>query len=158
MLLGEACLRQGQVSGDKVLLSEAREHYATVLKDQPQNLVAANNLAWLLVEELNEPDEALRLVRSIRDQMPEERLPVSMLDTFIAVYRKLGLMNEALLLAETALARHPEAALLHYQAGFIYADLGRMTEAKASLDRALALGLPADRASTAREQREGLEK
>jgi tetratricopeptide (TPR) repeat protein len=156
MLLGEICLQQSLATGEKGMLAEAREHYTAVLKDQPQNLVAANNLAWLLVEEFNEPQEALLLVRKIRDQIPDERLPVSMIDTFILVYRKLGLMNEALLLTEAALSRHPEAALVHYQAGFVYSELGKPDLAKTSLDKALKLGLAADRTTAAREQRERL--
>ena len=154
MMLAEICLQQRQATGDKVLLPEAREHYTAVLQEQPQNLVAANNLAWLLAEELNEPQAALLLVRKIRDQIPDERLPVSMIDTFILVYRKLGLMNEALLLTEAALARHPEAALVHYHAGFVYAELGKPDRAKSALDKALQLGLSADRTTVAREQRE----
>jgi predicted Zn-dependent protease len=158
MLLAENCLQQHQATGDKSSLPEAREHYAAVLQDQPQNLVAANNLAWLLAEALNEPEDALRLVRSIRDQIPEERLPESMLDTFLIVYRKLGLMNEALLLAESALARHPESAMLNFQAGFVYLQVGKSDAAKAALDKALALGLPNDRSSAAREELDRLEK
>jgi tetratricopeptide (TPR) repeat protein len=158
MLVAEICLHLSQAKGDKSLLPEAREHYTAVMQEQPQNLVAANNLAWLLAEELNEPQEALLLVRKVRDQIPDERLPVSMIDTFILVYRKLGLMNEALLLTEAALAKHPEAALVHYQAGFVYAELGKPDQAMTSLDKALQLGLSTDRTTAARAQRERLVK
>ena len=157
MLLGDISLRQGTERDDREQMLEAASYYSVILDEQPDNFLAANNLVWLWAVELDEVPRAIQLAERIRHEVPDERLPVSIIDTLAVVYRKAEQFETAQQLVDEAIARVPDAPLLYLQSGLIAADLAaddpeRRTQARRALETALELGLSADRAEEANKQ------
>lgn len=155
LLLAEISRHEGQaVSGaaGKERLVEARDRYLAILADQPDNLLVANNLAWLWAVDLDQPREALNIVRRFRDRLDQQLPPAPVVDTFVLVYRKAGELNEACKLLERALERDSGAAALHLALGQVHLEAGRPDAARISLETALSLGLPDPQAKEARDQ------
>jgi tetratricopeptide (TPR) repeat protein len=73
---------------DQKWLREARDRYEAVLKKHPRQLVAANNLAWLLAVRLNDPAGARKVIDPLAPDSRLDRLPASAIDTIVVVYRK----------------------------------------------------------------------
>ena len=53
-------------------------------------LIASYNLAWLLTNEFDQPDEALAVLKKMRTRFPERLLPVEAIDTEARILRQLG--------------------------------------------------------------------
>ena len=121
---------------------QAEAHYARALKIDPDNLMALNNLAWLLAQRVPEKrEQALAMVnRAVAVHGPRGEL----LDTRAVIYIRLGRTKEALADLEEAIkealtpTRCFHLALAHHKA--------RENKAAArELKRANELGLvPAD--------------
>lgn len=160
LLLAEISRHEGQAAsgaGGKERLTEARDRYVAILADQPDNLMVANNLAWLWAVDFDQPKEALNVIRRFRERLETERPPLPVIDTFVLVYRKTGELNEARKLLERALEQDSGAALLHRALGQVHLDAGHSDAARASLEMALSLGLPDPLAKETREQLQQLE-
>jgi tetratricopeptide (TPR) repeat protein len=116
---------------------EAVELYRVVLAKQPNNLVAINNLAWLLGWRKEQAQEALDLVnRGI-----ELRGPVAaLLDTRASAFLALGNSRAALQDLDQAIAQEPTAARYVHQARAHWLG-GQADEAKAALGHARAAHL-----------------
>ena len=98
---------QGRRAKDKTLLAQSRDYYREVFDSQPENLLAANNLAWLLDIEFGQPEKAREVVDQALAKTPAKRLPASVADTFAAVYRETGQLDAAQQIIEEALRRAP---------------------------------------------------
>jgi tetratricopeptide (TPR) repeat protein len=157
LLLGNVSLSEGRQKKDKQLLARARDHYAEVLKTQPENLLAANNLAWLLAEEFGEPEAARDVVNRILAKTSAKQLPATVADTFAMVYRKTGQLDGAQQLVEEVLRRSPDDSQMNFQAGLIYSQRQRPDAARKALHKAISLGLPAQQAAEAEEALRRLE-
>ncbi len=90
LLLGNVALAQGRRAKDKQLLARSRDFYLQVVKAQPENLLAANNLAWLLVFEFGQPEKAREVADGALRRTPLKLLPADVADTFALVYRRTG--------------------------------------------------------------------
>ncbi len=66
---------QGNIHATRNDASMAERKYRAALKVAPDNVIALNNLAWLLVQEGGALDEAESLIRRALDQNPEPREP-----------------------------------------------------------------------------------
>jgi Flp pilus assembly protein TadD len=115
---------------------EAREAYTRALAADPNAAVAANNLAWLLIDDDAQRQEAVRLARigqrSLRDQ-PE------MNDTLGWALHRAGDSRAAVPHLRRATELRPESALYHYHLGAALESAGESAAARASLQRALKL-------------------
>ena len=119
----------------------AAQDYDDVLKKEPRNLVALNNLSWLLAQGKETAAEAVFLVgKALEVHGPRAEL----LDTRAVAYLTLGKVEPALADLEQALADSPTPAKFfhltraHYQAR-------NLSAARAALTRATSAGLTADR-------------
>jgi len=114
--------------------TEARPLYDQVLRIQPDNPLALNNLAYLLAEEGNELDAALTLAQRARQKQPNDPM---IADTLGWIYIKKGLANNALAIFSDLTVKHPTVPVFHYHHAMALSQRGDKAQAKRSLDLAL---------------------
>ncbi len=122
----------------------AELEYREILKFQPRFGPAANNLAWLLCEELHgNLDEALELAMVAKEELPNEG---SVADTLGWIYHRRGAPRAALPLVEEAVElqkREADAKLnpeVLFHLGAIKAALGDKDGAREALEQAVSIG------------------
>jgi tetratricopeptide (TPR) repeat protein len=114
----------------------AADAYRRVLALKGDDTIALNNLAWVLAEGLDRPDEALPLAERAVQLAPRSG---EMLDTLGRIhYRRGGYAKAAELLREAS-TRLPQNGVVHYHLGLAYAKLGRRDDAASALRRASRL-------------------
>jgi len=124
-------LQEAQGDRDKAI-----DSYKKALQIQPEQPVAANNLAYLMVENGQNTDVALSLAQIARRAMPESS---STADTLAWVYYQKGNYSSARDLLEDALKTAPNNASIHYHLGMTYSKLSKSTDAATHLKKAAAL-------------------
>jgi tetratricopeptide (TPR) repeat protein len=115
--------------------AQAEEAYLTVIKRQPRNAVAYNNLAWMFAERKVKLPQALEWAK--KAVALESQVPVFH-GTLGWVYRAQGDLPKAEQSLRTATSLKPELAAVRYLLARVYAEQGKKTEAVAELKRALA--------------------
>ena len=133
MILGMAYYRTGR-------LRDAEKAYRAVLTRRPNDVNVLNNLAFLYVDDLAQPDKALPYAAKAYRQAPRDS---NVMDTYAWVLAKLDRYKEAEKLL-TALVRRENvipASRLHL--GWVYEQQNRLTEAKQQYD--LGREMTADR-------------
>jgi len=128
-LLGSLQESQGDRAG-------AIDSYKKALAIQPETPIAANNLAFLMVETGQNLDVALSLAQIARRGMPNSP---SSADTLAWIYYQKGNYNSARDLLEEAIKAAPNDAAIHYHLGMTYAKLSNSTDAVTHLKKAAAL-------------------
>jgi tetratricopeptide (TPR) repeat protein len=120
-------------------IDAAIKEYETLLHDKPNAMVAANNLAALLVDQKGDPqslERALSLSRDFERQAPNPFF----LDTLGWVHLKLGHRDEAVRVMKLAVEKAPTHPVLNYHLGAAYAQSGRREQAQDHLRKALSAG------------------
>lgn len=118
---------------------EAIGQYELVLRRAPSSLLAANNLAALLVDHKGDTqslERALALSRGFESQKPNAYL----LDTLGWTHHKMGHGVDAVRVLQQATTLVPEHPILNYHLGAAYAKVGQRAEAATHLKKALASG------------------
>ncbi|HJT19703.1 MAG TPA: tetratricopeptide repeat protein [Nitrospira sp.] len=129
MLLASAYSEQGRTDS-------AMAAYEAALRLNPRNLLAANNLAVLLVEykgDQSSLQKAFALSRDFEKDAPHALF----LDTLAWVRFKMGQQEEALRLLKHAIAKSPDLGVVNYHLGMAYYRSGRPGEARSYLTKAL---------------------
>jgi tetratricopeptide (TPR) repeat protein len=126
----------GSLESGKNNWQRAQELYRKALEIQPDNPMAANNLANLMLAQGQNKDMALSLAQTARRQMPDS--PVTA-DTLAWAYYNRGTYGLAIELLEGALKQTPGDANVHYHLGMCYQKSGQSAKAKQHLDKALQL-------------------
>ncbi|HMP17166.1 MAG TPA: hypothetical protein PKD72_09105, partial [Gemmatales bacterium] len=129
------------------------------------HLLAGNNLAWLMAQEMQDVHEAYRILQEIRQgkhrlkPMPGDQLPPDVLDTFGPVYLKLNkpeLGNERVELFEAAYRRYANNPRIAYHLGLAFGSVRDSRRAVQALLAARTLliksNLPADMQKQLNEQ------
>lgn len=129
MLLASARSELGQVDA-------AMAAYETVLRLNPRNILAANNLAVLLVEHKGDPSSLQKAFSLSRDFEKEAPHPL-FIDTLAWVRFKMGQHEEAIRLMKGAVAKSPEMTVLNYHLGIAFFQSGKRAEARTYLSKAL---------------------
>lgn len=150
MFLGKICLRLGEV--DESQWENARGHFEAVLKTQPKNIVAGNNLAWLLCEKFDKSPDAVKVVEQVRGDTPIGQLPVAFVDTMALSYRLASQPKKAYDILNEARASHPEDPQLLFQLGMTLANMQQAAAARNALQQAIELGLPDEQADEAKSK------
>ena len=96
LTMGDTYLSQGDENS-------AEQPYREVLRIQPNNLIALNNLAWVLRE--RQSTEAVQLARRAAELAPDN---AAILDTYGVVLFRAGELNEANAVLERALEIDPD--------------------------------------------------
>jgi Flp pilus assembly protein TadD len=128
-LLGSLQESQGDRNG-------AMDSYKKALAIQPDQTIAANNLAFLMVEAGQNLDVALSLAQIARRGAPTSP---STADTLAWIYYQKGNYSSARDLLEEAIKAAPNDAAIHYHLGMTYAKLSNSTDAVTHLKKAAAL-------------------
>jgi tetratricopeptide (TPR) repeat protein len=115
---------------------EAEDVYRKALQVDPNYGPAANNLAYLMLENGKNPEEALSLARLARQKMPNSP---SAADTLAWAYYQKGLYDLAIHLLQEALQEAPENATYHYHMGMVYQRQKNMAAARKELQHTLQL-------------------
>ena len=129
MLLASAYSGQGQID-------HAITAYDGALRLNPRNVLAANNLAVLLVDYKGDPQNLQKAFALSRDFEKEAPHPL-FLDTLGWVRFKMGQQEDALRLMKDAVAKSPEIPTLNYHLGMAFYQSGKKAEARAYLSKAL---------------------
>ena len=130
----------------------ATEAYQKALATQPENPLASNNLASVMLQSGGNLDVALSLARTARRGMPNSP---NVADTLGWIYYQKGAyrsavdsLREALRLGENS----PDNPRFHYHLGMAYAKNGQATLARQQLQQLLKLTPDSSDAEDARKQ------
>ncbi len=114
----------------------AQELYQKSLQVQPDFALAANNLAYLMLEHGGNIDAALSYAQVARRGLPD--LP-NTADTLAWAYYHKGAYASAIDLLQEAVKKAPQNATYHYHLGMAYAKNNDKAKAKQHLSRVLQL-------------------
>ena len=117
-------------------LDEAISAYDGALRLNPKNVLAANNLAVLLVDHRGDPQSLQKAFALSRDFEKETPHPL-FLDTLGWVRFKMGQQEDAIRLLKDAAAKAPEIPVLNYHLGIAFFRSGKRAEARIYLSKAL---------------------
>ena len=115
---------------------QAMDSYKKALSIQPEQPIAANNLAYLMVETGQNLDVALSLAQIARRALPNAP---STADTLAWIYYQKGNYASGRDLLEDAVKTDPNNASIHYHLGMIYTKLSNNSDAIIQLKKASAL-------------------
>ncbi len=114
---------------------KAIAQYEKMLKDQPESLLATNNLAMLLAEYKTDEASQKRALALTRVLLESDE--AAYLDTIGWVEYKNHNFQRAVDFLEKAVKGAPNAAFIHYHLGMAYLGLGKTVPAKKNLKEAL---------------------
>jgi tetratricopeptide (TPR) repeat protein len=126
----------------------SEKHYRSALDINPDFAPAANNLAYLLVVQNKNIDEAFELARKAKEKLPNDP---NVMDTLGLVYYKKGLFGSAIGEFSDSLEQLPDNAVVHYHLGLAYYKKGDKDPARAQLEKALNLNQEFEGADEARQ-------
>ena len=119
--------------------AQAMRQYEAILAKAPLSVLAANNLAMLLVED-NPDQAALDKAFDLVKGFSKAKNPI-FLDTLGWVHYQRGEYKDALSILEKASDGAAELPVIDYHLGLAYAKLGQKEKARESLGRALNSGV-----------------
>ncbi len=110
----------------------AKEQYQKALEVQPDNPVASNNLAYVILQQGGNVDVAFAMAQTARRQMPDN--PNSADTLGWAFYHK-HVYGSAITLFKEAVKKDPDNPLFNLHLGLAYAKSGQIALARQQLDR-----------------------
>lgn len=122
---------------DSTDINGASAQYREVIRSQPRNVLALNNLAWNLRKP--DPKQALALIRSAAELAPEQ---AHVLDSLSVIEYLNGNYTEASAAIELAVWHAPGDLNIRYHQAMITAALGNTQKAIATLESMLGPGGP----------------
>lgn len=111
----------------------ATEQYRAILRYEPDNVLALNNLAWNIRE--SDPVQALAHIRKAAELAPKR---AAVLDSLAVIAHLNGEYEEASVAIASALAQDPDNLSLRYHEAMINAGMGNTKDAVAALKYMLA--------------------
>jgi tetratricopeptide (TPR) repeat protein len=127
LYLGMLAERQGAIQ-------QAVGRYDQVIELAPDNVIALNNLAYILAETNTDMDRALTLIQKARGLAPRDP---NVADTLGYIYIKKNLPDSALPLLNEVVSRHPGVVIWRYHLALALYQNGQGTEARKNLQTAL---------------------
>jgi tetratricopeptide (TPR) repeat protein len=118
-------------------IKEAVTVYEGMLRENPQALVATNNLSMLLANDKKIPDGLARAQELIKTLAGEEN--PAYLDTIGWVQLKAGKMDTAIEALQQAVKQAPDIATIRYHLGKAYLEYGDEVKADKHLEKAIRL-------------------
>lgn len=111
--------------------------YDETLRLNSHNVLAANNLATLLVDYKGDDPQSLQKAFALSRDFEKDAPHPLFLDTLGWVRFKMGQREEALRLMKHAVAKSPDVATLNYHLGIAFYQSGKTAEARTYLSKAL---------------------
>ena len=133
--------------------TKAEDYYKRALQIQPTQAIAANNLAYMMLENGENVDVALGLAQTARRGMPNS--PNSA-DTLAWAYYHKGTYGFARDLLEEAVKIDPNSATKQYHLGMVYSKMMEKDNAAVHLKKAISLDPNSQAAKDARTALQGL--
>ena len=118
--------RLGKVYYDLGEPREAEKAYKKCLEITPNDNAALNNLAYLYVDDVEEPEKALPYVQKVIKLRPQDP---NVLDTYGWVMGKLKRYVEAKKYLQRSIERDPELAACRYHLGWVFEQTGNRKQA-----------------------------
>ncbi len=115
---------------------QSKPIYQDVVKADPNNVIALNNLAYILAEDGSDLDQAMTLVQRAKQQAPNND---DITDTMGLIYVKKKLTDNAVTVFTDLVKKQPKNALYHYHLGMAQLQKGNRAAARQSLQTALQL-------------------
>ena len=115
--------------------AQARPVYTQILKVQPDNWQALNNMAFILAEEGKDLDQALTMVQRAKQTVPNEP---NVADTLGWIYIKKNLSDSAIQIYKDLTVRDSGVSTWHYHLGMALYQHGDKLQAKKALEAALS--------------------
>ncbi len=134
--------------------AEAERCYRRALEESPRSLLAANNLAWLVGEELGRTSEALLLAEAAKGTHPGSP---DVADTYGWLLHRSGRSAEALVEMDLAVRCRPRDVRFQFHRAQVLEGLGRLAAATQTYEEVLRLapGHAGAREASIRLQRGG---
>ena len=123
--------------------SEAIANLQKQLALDPQNIVAMNNLAFMLADTSTDLDRALTLAQTAQRKAPNS---AGIADTVGWVYVKKGLNDSAIQIFTGLVRKYPDEASFRYHLGVALLQKGEASEAKSEFLISLSKNPPKDMA------------
>ncbi len=114
--------------------NDAKPLYEEVLNEQPDNVVALNNLAFILAEEGQDLDRALTLAQRAKQRAPNND---DVADTLGWIYIKKNLPNSAVSIFQDLVKKQPDRSTFLYHLGLALKQKGDLSDARKNFDTAL---------------------
>lgn len=133
--------------------SKAEGYYKQALQIQPEQPVATNNLAYIMLETGENVDVALSLAQTARRVKPDSS---NTADTLAWAYYYKGTYGFARDLLEDAVKTNPNSATMEYHLGMVYSKLRDKTNAMTHLKKAISLAPDSPAAKSAKTALGGL--
>lgn len=132
----KAAVMLAQLNQSQGNLKDAKKVYTYVIERDPKNVLAANNLSWILADSGTPSDltEALRLAQIAKEKFPDDP---RIADTLGYVYLKKGLVENSLGQFRLALEKMPQEPTINYHMALALAQLSRNPEARKHAEAAL---------------------
>ncbi|MBW1678214.1 MAG: tetratricopeptide repeat protein, partial [Deltaproteobacteria bacterium] len=134
--------------------AEARKMYEKALEINPDFAPAANNLAWLLLQEGEDPDRALNLARKAKAQLPDDP---GVADTLGLAFIVKGLYPSAISELSDAAEKMPRNPTVLYHLALAHWKNGEKDQALKALHNALKIKDAFPERQAARELLEEIE-
>ena len=113
---------------------EAKPIYEQILKIQPDQPIALNNLAFIKAEDGQDLDEALTMAQRARQGLPNSP---DIMDTLGWIYLKKNLSDDAIRTFKELVTADPNRAAYHYHYGMALLQKGDKVSAKRELETAI---------------------
>ena len=114
----------------------------------PHAAVAANNLAWIYMDQGGSLDEALKLAKTAKEGLPNRP---EVADTLAWAFYRLGQFSQAVTPLLDAIAKDPSNPTYHYHLGMVYVSLSQPVKARPELEKSVALRGTGAEADAARQ-------
>ena len=115
---------------------QARPIYEQILKLQPDNPVALNNLAYMMAETGGDLDQALALAERAKQKLPAD---INVADTLGWIYIKKNLSDNAVSIFRDLVIKKPDVSTFRYHLGMALYQRGDKSQARKELQTALQL-------------------
>jgi tetratricopeptide (TPR) repeat protein len=129
-------LLSGGIYENKQDWDHAKQQYQKVLEIQPDNPLASNNLAYVILQQGGNVDVAFAMAQTARQKLPDNP---NAADTLGWAFYHKHVYTSAINLFKEAVKKDPDNALFNYHLGLAYAKSGQAALAKQQLDRVVKI-------------------